>query len=579
MQDCNNKLKTIINFLYAPLRNNSIFYIAIFCLFSISILFIEYGRCSRMRAGLEVFADIYILCVLVNIIPACIRKTAKYILFAFFFLIGLTDMVCYKIMGIAMSPNILQTWLLTNNSEATEAISHYFSFNLLASPISLFLVLPFVILLLKKRKVVINRHIAGVILIISAISGIYGITNKQYLYHTYTRVSDDDMEEYKEFDTMTREYLPIYRLLFSIKEINRFSNMGNKLLENINKTDIDSCSTTPPMIVLIIGESYNKYHSSLYGYDKNTTPHQQALADSGSLIKYNDVVTSYNLTFKSFQNMLSLYSYEKKGKWYDYPLLMPLFRKAGYEVNFFSNQFCIDKSAAFSDFIEDMFINNQELNPYLFDNRNTQTHQYDGGLLDDYKNICDTNTVKPQLNIFHFIGIHADFSKRYPEEWSIFKPSDYSRDDLNEEAKQILAHYDNAIAYNDNVLKNIIDCFDNKEAVIIYVPDHGELVFDNGPEFGRNMTLTKEYIKPQYDIPFWFYCTDRYIEHHKNINEQIKNGVDRPFMTDDLPHLLLYLAGIKCHEYDETRNLIGNNFNSKRIRIIQEEIDYDAICK
>ena len=31
--------------------------------------------------------------------------------------------------------------------------------------------------------------------------------------------------------------------------------------------------------------------------------------------------------------MLSLYSIDKPGVWYNYPLLMPLFRKAGYEVS------------------------------------------------------------------------------------------------------------------------------------------------------------------------------------------------------------------------------------------------------
>ena len=576
MQDCRNKLKRTLQLLCSPITNNIIFYIAIFCLFSISILFIEYGRCSRMRAGLEVFSDVYLLCVFVSLFPPFLRRFVKYILFSLFFFIGFIDMVCYKTMGIAMSPNILQTWLFTNINETTEAISQYFSLNLLLSPISLFFILPFLIYILKRIRFSIPQRLVGILLLITVASAIYGITNKQYLYHTYTRSSDDDMEEYKEFDTMTREYLPIYRLLFSLKEINRFSNMGHQLLENVKNTTIDSCTVESPLIVLIIGESYNKYHSSLYGYEKNSTPHQKSMAESGKLIRYNDVISSYNLTFKSFQNMLSLYNYEKKGKWYDYPLLMPLFRKAGYEVNFFSNQFCIDKSSAFSDFIEDMFINNKELNPYLFDKRNDKTHEFDNQLIDDYLQLCDTSSAKPQLNIFHFIGIHAEFCKRFPEDWNRFKSDDYNRNDLDSDLKQILADYDNAILYNDYVIKNITDVFSDKDAIIIYVPDHGELIFDNGTEFGRNMTLTKEYIKPQYDIPFWFYCTDKYVERHNNIYSKIKNSVDRPFMTDDLPHLLLYLAGIKCKDYDATRNLIDDSFNSNRKRIIQDEIEYGS---
>jgi heptose-I-phosphate ethanolaminephosphotransferase len=353
--------------------------------------------------------------------------------------------------------------------------------------------------------------------------------------------------------------------------------MGEKLLENISKTNIDSCSFKSPNIVLIIGESYNKYHSSLYGYNKNTTPYQQILKEKGCLYLFNDVISSYNLTFKSFQNVLSLYSIDKPGVWYNYPMLMPLFRKAGYEVNFFSNQYCIDKSEAFSDFIEDMFINNKQLDKHFFDNRNPVTHNYDDELLNDYITLCDTTGSKPQLNIFHFIGIHAEFNKRFPEEWNKFKTTDYNRDDLDNSQKQILADYDNAIAYNDYVINNIISFFENKNSIIIYVPDHGELIFDNGPEFGRNLTIKKEIIKPQYDIPFWIYCTPEYKAKHESLCNEIACSLNKPFMTDDLPHLILYLAGINADCYDEERNIISSRFNVNRKRLIQENIDYDKL--
>lgn len=530
-----------------------------------------------MRAGLEVFFDLYLLCVFVSLFPEKIRKYIKYFIFSLLFIIGIIDMICYKTMGIAMSPNILQTWMLTNNNEATEAISQFFSLKLLLSPISLFFLIPLIPVILKRINFSLHHYIIYIILFISSISGVYGINNKIYLHHVFSRVSDDDMKEYKEIDTMTREYLPIYRLLFSWKEINRFSGMGEKLLENISKTNIDSCSFKSPNIVLIIGESYNKYHSSLYGYNKNTTPYQQILKEKGCLYLFNDVISSYNLTFKSFQNMLSLYSIDKLGVWYNYPLLMPLFRKAGYEVNFFSNQYCIDKSEAFSDFIEDMFINNKQLDKHFFDNRNPATHNYDDELLNDYITLCDTTGSKPQLNIFHFIGIHAEFNKRFPEGWNKFKTTDYNRDDLDNSQKQILADYDNAIAYNDYVINNIISFFENKNSIIIYVPDHGELIFDNGPEFGRNLTIKKEIIKPQYDIPFWIYCTPEYKANNESLCNEITCSLNKPFMTDDLPHLILYLAGINADCYEKERNIISSRFNVNRKRLIQENIDYDKL--
>jgi heptose-I-phosphate ethanolaminephosphotransferase len=48
-------------------------------------------------------------------------------------------------------------------------------------------------------------------------------------------------------------------------------------------------------------------------------------------------------------------------------------------------------------------------------------------------------------------------------------------------------------------------------------------------------------------------------------------------MTDDLPHLMLYLAGIHCKEYQEARCLISNRFNMKRMRLIAGEVDFDSV--
>ncbi|MBQ7878878.1 MAG: hypothetical protein IJ319_05385 [Bacteroidaceae bacterium] len=53
---------------------------------------------------------------------------------------------------------------------------------------------------------------------------------------------------------------------------------------------------------------------------------------------------------------------------------------------------------------------------------------------------------------------------------------------------------------------------------------------------------------------------------------------ERPFMTDDLSHLLLYLAGIECAGYEDERNLIGDKYNEERVRRICGEVDYDLLC-
>lgn len=569
-------IQKIINALTAPIRKHCIFYIAMLALFGISALFVQYYG-SRKSIILEIFFDAYAVSLIVALMPKKWQKIAKYILFALFTLIGMIDMVCYKTTGIAISPNIMTTWLQTNSNEAFEAFSSYITY-VLISPAILFLLLPLCIWWLKRIGFTINRHIALFIAGITIISTVYGIENKIYIYKTHALKTDDTMVMVCDYKEISREYLPHYRLLYSVKEISRFSNMRESLEKNMETAQIDSCSFDSPIIVLLIGESYNRHHSSLYGYDKETTPRQQQMFNNGELYRFNDVISSYNLTFKSFQNMLSLYNYDKKHNWYDYPLVTTLFRKAGYEVSFFSNQFCLDKRSSLSEIIDDMFINNEKLSKHMFDKRNAKTCQYDLGLIDEYKQLCDTASSAPQLVIFSFIGMHAEFSKRYPPEFAKFDAEDYIRKDLNTKEIQTIAEYDNAILYNDFVVDSIVHCFKEREAIIIHVPDHGELVYDNTTLFGRKLQLEKTVVPPQYDIPFTIYCSPSYKEKHNDICRMIEASTERPFMTDDLAHLLLFLAGIKCEEYDESRNLIDENFNEERKRLICGEVDYDILC-
>ena len=90
--------------------------------------------------------------------------------------------------------------------------------------------------------------------------------------------------------------------------------------------------------------------------------------------------------------------------------------------------------------------------------------------------------------------------------------------------------------------------------------------------------MEKKYIVPQFDIPFWIYGTDTYRDRHPDLWRRIAGAKDRPFMTDDLPHLLLNLAGIMCNGYSPERNIIDDRFDESRKRYIKGEVDYDAMC-
>ena len=50
-------------------------------------------------------------------------------------------------------------------------------------------------------------------------------------------------------------------------------------------------------------------------------------------------------------------------------------------------------------------------------------------------------------------------------------------------------------------------------------------------------------------------------------------------MSDDLPHLLLYLGGIVSQDYHANHNIIIPEYHQQRPRLLRGNEDYDSLLK
>ena len=376
-------------------------------------------------------------------------------------------------------------------------------------------------------------------------------------------------------------YIPPYRLVFSIYA-NRLASRQIVQLEAASaKVQIDSCSFRVPEIVLVIGESYNKHHSQLYGYNKPTTPLQLQMAADSSLVAFSDVVASWNLTSFVFKHMMSLWTVGDRGEWCDEPLFPEVFRKAGYQVTFLTNQFQPKAKEAVYDFSGGFFLNDPEFSKRQFDVRNAQTYRFDESLLKAFDGLKN-KPEKGRLTILHLMGSHVDYRARYPQSRQYFKPAMYNRPELSDKQRRILSEYDNSLRYNDSIVWAVTQRFIDKDAVVIYVPDHAEEIFDGKPYmYGRMHGANIDYrlARNEMEIPFWIWGSPLYIERHPYGWKAIRAAKDRPMMTDALPHLLLYLAGIATPLYRPELNIITPEYNTRRPRILKGQTDYNTLKK
>ena len=272
----------------------------------------------------------------------------------------------------------------------------------------------------------------------------------------------------------------------------------------------------------------------------------------------------------------------EKGEWCDYPLFPELFRKAGYHTSFITNQFLPKAKEAVYDFSGGFFLNHPELSEAMFDTRNTKTFTYDEGLLSEYDEHLKKANTAHNLILFHLMGQHVNYRQRYPKGRGQFRADDYKdrRPELNHYQRRVLSEYDNATLYNDSIVDQIVRRFANEDAVVIYVPDHGEECFEGSRGFiCRNHSAAIDYDLAHYEfeVPFWIWCSKSMIAKHPDLYQEIRTAKDRRLMTDALPHTLLYLAGIKAPDYHEAYNVLSPKYQEQRPRILKNQADYDRL--
>ena len=592
-----------------PLRRNCAFAVFMYMLGCITAwATLPDARGARLYDNLylELFLDVYVLTLILTVLP---RKVMIWVRGFFYFALYATavvDVYCFVKFQSTLTPTMLQLVGETDSRETGEFLRSCVSPDVLLSNVGWVLLLMFVHIisalrlrfphfiprrwreliksiwlrtceLLRRARPVIGTAVLA-LLVWSVCTSAH---NKVATHKLMTGTTIGDVEH-----TLTEKdhavlYQPIYRLVFSIYANTLTAKQIDRLVRTASKVQVDSCSFRSPNIVLIIGESYNRHHSSQYGYTMPTTPRQQKLEKQGRLVKYTDVVSPWNLTSFVFKLLFSMYSVGDKGEWCDYPLFPELFRKAGYHVTFLTNQFLPKAKEAVYDFSGGFFLNNPKLSAAQFDTRNTQLHRYDEDLLKDYDELQGQNTDH-NLIIFHLLGQHVQYRQRSPKERKLFRGDDYKelKPNLNARERQTLADYDNAILYNDSVVTEIVKKFENEDAIVIYVPDHGEECYEGDMHFFCRMHSAKidaRLAHAEFDIPMWIWCSRKYIKKRPEIFRQVVNARNRRFMTDALAHMLLYLGGIHARDYKEQLNLLSPEYDESRPRILKNTTDYDKL--
>ncbi len=325
------------------------------------------------------------------------------------------------------------------------------------------------------------------------------------------------------------------------------------------------------VFVLILGESCNRNHMSLYGAKARTTPRLSGRKD---IIPYTDVVSTYSNTLESIIASLTDSNIEGNKSMIKADII-DVFNAAGYKTFWLSNQSPI----GVWDNLVSAIGNKADVTTFVNTSSNSSmesltTRSYDEKLFDPFKKALADKSRK-KLIVLHLMGNHTLYTKRYPKAFQVFTGEG--------KKKKIIASYQNSILYNDFVVDNLLSTLEaasrqhNYLAASLYISDHGENVYDELNTAGHD--YTDKIPKANVEIPFLVWLSDSFKQKFPGKTRLIRGRVNTPYATDDLFHSIIDLNYINTTHLIPERSVFHSKYNQNRKRILADGNNYDAIGK
>ena len=303
-------------------------------------------------------------------------------------------------------------------------------------------------------------------------------------------------------------------------------------------------------IVLVIGETARAANFGVLGYGRNTTP---CLSTMEGVTVFRKAYTESNTTHKSVPMLMSAVSARNFNDIYGQKSVITAFKEAGFLTAFFSNQ---RRNGSFIDF----FGEEADRCCFIKDDYPAGANVLDKELLKYVERfVDDAPSDKPLFIVLHCYGSHFNYSERYPEEFSVFKPDDCS-EAMASNRQSLLNAYDNTIMYTDHILSSLATMLDKAgdDVAMVYTSDHGEDIFDDGQHFLHASIVPTDY---QLHVPLMVWLSKGYSEHRQEVAAALKSNAESPISTSQsLFHTILEMAKIKTKYFQESHSLASQHY-------------------
>lgn len=284
-------------------------------------------------------------------------------------------------------------------------------------------------------------------------------------------------------------------------------------------------------VVLVLGEALRADHLSLNGYKRETCPR---LSERKNVVSMPHIYSEYTYTATSVPQILTPADSLHLGMAGTYHSFIQTYNSCGFSSAWISNQ---DDGRTYTAFIHEadtVIFPNAAKSSYVFD------PWYDETMIPIVDTLMKNNHSARQLYVLHTIGSHWYYDLHVPPQWQIFHPMTTNRIITHNEPEHVINSYDNTVVYMDVFLDSLITLFEDRNAILLYLSDHGEALGDDGE------WLHAGYASPLHNPACIIWYSDLYAQLFPEKIQALIVNQNKRYRTDFLYHSVLSAVGIQA---------------------------------
>lgn len=325
----------------------------------------------------------------------------------------------------------------------------------------------------------------------------------------------------------------------SISEYIEIRESNSMVRQDVGSDAISSCDDTLS-VVLVIGEALRNDHLGINGYHRNTTPNLQKL----NVIPVTNMRSLYSYTAASVPQLLTRADSLDDARRFEEKSFISIFNMCGFSTEWIANQtpeYTYNVLAKEAQCFVNVSIRNTAYSDKLWTDQN---------IIDQLK-VSDAFKKPKNLVVLHSIGSHWYYNYRFPQEYEIYKPIAKSRSVNHNSPDHLINSYDNTVVFMDYFVSNVIAKIENKNAILIFLSDHGELLGEDG----NWLHATDNEVL--YDAGCFVWMSEKYKARNPDKYKDLLLNVKNKWDTSFLFHSILSAANISSSVIDEDLNIFN----------------------